>query len=109
MSEDRYSKPSELLADLHSHGIYGASVLDDCDFDTSMIPTRTAEATAASVNARGLGGEFTPSDTEGGYFTGWQAADALARASFGKTPGSRYHGRGAAFRANVSALTEAGL
>jgi len=108
MSDQRYSKPSELLADLESHGIYGASLLALCDFDTSLVPVLSAEATAASVNARGLGGEFTPSDDEDGYFTGWAAAAAFARQTLGHVPGSRFHGRGPAFRANLQALAGAG-
>jgi len=108
MSDQRYSKPSEFLADLHSHGIYGASMLASCDFDTSMVPVRSTEATAASVNARGLGGEFTPADDETGYFTGWQAAAAIDRTLLDTVPGNRYHGRGKAFHANADALAGAG-
>ena len=109
MSDQRYAKPSEFLADLESHGIYGTSIFDLCYFDTTEIPVRTAEQTTAGVNARGLGGEFEPSEDEDGYFTGWQAAAALAREYLGAAPGSRYHGRGSSFRANVAGLREAGF
>lgn len=109
MIAQRYGKPSEFLAELDSHGIYGTSALALCDFDTSMIPVRTAEGVEASIEARGLGGEFEASGSETGYFSGWQAAATLARDLLGTAPGSRYHGRGSSFRANVAGLREAGF
>lgn len=103
----KYPTPSSFLEELDSHGIYGVGMLDECQFDTSMIPTYSMDETAAAIEQRGLGGrlEGDPNDR---LFYGWTAATALAQAFLGRTPGNAFMGRGSSFRADLKALKEAG-
>jgi hypothetical protein len=102
-----YSKPSELLADMDSHSIQNAKMLEECQFDTSMVPTFSMKETEANMKARGLGGwiEGKPEDR---LIYGWTTAAALARQFLGNAPGSAFMGRGSSFRADLAALEKAG-
>lgn len=103
-----YSKPSELLEDLDSHGIYGVEAFEECEFSTACIPTQTPESMKREIVARGLGGTINL-DAGEEMFSGWKAAHALAKEYLGEDPGSRYQGRGSAFRASLQGLKEAGF
>lgn len=102
-----YHKPTELLDDLDSHGIYNAKMLDDCEFDTDSVPTFTIEETSERIRARGLGGQVEgyPEDR---LIYGWTTATALAKVFCGDAPGLQFQGRGSSFRADLEALREAG-
>lgn len=102
-----YSKPSELLRELDSHGIYNARALDECDFDTDTVPTFTVDETARTIEARGLGGTVSGSD-EDRLIYGFSTATALARAFLGESPGLMFQGRGSSFRCDLEALEKAG-
>jgi hypothetical protein len=102
-----YSKPTELLSDLDSHGIYNAAMLEECEFDTSSVPTQSVAEVQRRIEARGLGGhvEGGPDDR---LITGHDVATALAREFLGDSPGTFYQGRGSSFRADFEALEKAG-
>lgn len=103
-----YHKPSELLAEMHSHGIYGVSILGDCAFSTEGVPTFSAAETQSRIVERGLGGEVTPTTDQLIY--GWTTASALAKRYVGGYPGeNQLSGRGSIFRACAKALTEEGF
>lgn len=103
-----YNKPTELLADIDSHGIYDAKMLERCNFDTSKVPTFTVPQTIKSIKARGLGGELSPAHTKDTRLIyGWTTAEALASSyiSFSSTA----FGRGTVFRQCFTALKGADL
>ena len=102
-------KPSEFLDTLDSHGIYPETALEDLDAEyRACVPLYSYARTAKMIAARGLGGELAE-DTGEKLFAGYAAAEALGKKALGKTPpGSRYFGRGSAFRANKAALADAG-
>lgn len=104
-----FTKPTELLDAMDSHGIYAAAMLDECTFDTSRIPQFTRKQTARQIGERGLGGELTPGPDDDLFLYGWTTASALAIALLGDSPGSSFHGRGSSFRADLKALKEAGF
>jgi hypothetical protein len=104
----KYERPSELLADMHSHGITNAEILSECSFDTSAIPTFTADETVQKIQDRGLGGELDIEAHSQQLIYGWTTASALARQFLSEDPGAAYMGRGSSFRACVSALEKAG-
>jgi hypothetical protein len=103
-----YAKPSDLLDDLNSHDIVNVQILQQCEFDTSMIPTFTMKQTIASIKRRGLGGHLEGAESDVLIY-GWTTARALAVKLLGNAPGDRFHGRGSAFRADKAALREAGF
>jgi hypothetical protein len=102
----RFTKPSELLDELDSHGIYGVAILADCDFDTSTIPTYTPAQQRSAIERRGLGG-FVEDHGER-TITGWVTAEALAKKFTGGGAPLFLHGRGSIFRACVERLKAAG-
>lgn len=102
-----YSKPSEFLESLDSHGIYGVGAFDECEFDTSSIPTQSPESMRREIIARGVGGTINM-DAGEDMFSGWKAAGALAKQFLGSDPGASYQGRGFAFRASLEGLKQAG-
>jgi hypothetical protein len=101
----RYAKPTDLLSDMDSHGIYDAAMLGECEFDTSSVPTFTPEQTQINIEERGLGGTFEPTSARSIY--GWTTARALAVTFAGRAPGDAFNGRGSSFRANLRALKDA--
>ena len=103
----KYAKPTDLLAEMDSHGVYSAKMLGDCEFDTSTVPVESHASIEAQIKARGLGGWMEP-DNGAGLITGYKVATALARKFLGDAPGLAFHGRGSSFRADVAALKEAG-
>jgi hypothetical protein len=109
MTTTRYSKPSEFLEVIDSHGIYNAEMLKECEFETDTIPRRTVKQTRRDIEHRDLGGSVE-GDENDQLFYGWSASEALAARFLGEpTPGARFQGRGSLFRANLEALKEAGL
>jgi hypothetical protein len=104
-------KPSDWLDLVDSHGIYDADMLGELDERyRDAVPLHTHAETVAAIERRGLGGELEPVTPEHDeLFYGYQAASALAALCLdGRIPGDRFSGRGSAFRANYSALKEAG-
>ena len=103
-------KPSEFLNMLDSHGIYPETALDEFDAEyRACVPLYSHARAAEMIAARGLGGELAE-DTGEKLFAGYAAAEALAYEALGRIPpGSRYFGRGSAFRANQAALADAGF
>jgi hypothetical protein len=106
-TEIKYHKPTDLLAELDSHGIYDAQMLDECGFDTSAVPVESHANVAAQIVARGLGGELAP-DNGQGLISGYKVAYALAMQFLGDSPGTAYMGRGSSYRADYQALKDAG-
>lgn len=106
----KYTKPSELLDAMDSHSIVNARILDECDFETRMIPRFTEAEVKSMIAERGLGGTLRPLGDPAGerLLNGWTTAEALARAFLGDDPGAKYQGRGSIFRACRTALVEAG-
>jgi len=103
----KYDKPTALLAGFDSHGIYRASILDECSFETDLVPTYTPEQTIEGIQARGLGGQLETREDQLIY--GWTTAAALAEQFLGDNPGQIFFGRGRQFRACVEELEKAGF
>jgi hypothetical protein len=103
----RYAKPTDLLNVIGSHEIVNATILGECDFDTSCVPTYTVEQTARWIEARGVGGHVhgEPDDM---LIWGWTAAEALSEAYVGEGAPGYVQGRGSIFRACKDALEKAG-
>src|SRR5206468_2656445 len=106
MAQEKFNKPTELLAQMDGHGIYTAEMLDRCTFDVSMVPTMTVAATREAIAARGLGGELDGEDTEQTVW-GYTTAGALAD-YYTPNGASGKMGRGSSFRDNVELLKAAG-
>lgn len=104
-----YAKPTELLADMDSHGIYDAAMLDECEFDTDCVPQFTPERTVRDIERRGLGGQLVAKPASKLIY-GWTTAEALATKFLGRDPTPTYiSGRGTRFRHCVQALREGGF
>src|SRR5688500_11327285 len=99
-----YSKPSELLREIDSHGIYDAKMLDECTFDTTAVPTFTVEQTARNIERRGLGGSVHGSEDDRLIY-GYSTAEGLWRQhGTGGDPAAALQGRGSRFRTYLAAL-----
>jgi hypothetical protein len=102
-------KPSDWLDLVDSHGIYDAEMLGELDERyRGAVPLHTHAEAVHSIEARKLGGELEPETPGMELFYGYQAASALAKLCLDTIPGDMFTGRGSAFRANYSALKEAG-
>lgn len=100
-----YRKPTELLEDMDSHGIYDAAMLDECDFEIDSVPVFSKQSTEQAIAGRGLGGSVHGPD-DARFIYGWTTAEALAKVILDFSPWQQ--GRGTRFRACVSALREKG-
>jgi len=104
---DRFADPVSFLGSLDAWGIYGASMLDKCEFDMEWFDMGylpTARQMANSVANSKAGGEFTPGD-ESRFFSGYSMAAHFAKHYAGET--STKMGRGFSYRENLELVANA--
>lgn len=103
-----YANPAEWLAELNSHSIYSATILNELaqwDIDLRFAPVQTGRQVVKEIKDRGVGGHYNGKPTDENV-SGFAVAEWLCRQVTGDSPGDRYYGRGTAFRANLAHLQQ---